>query len=211
VEFGAALEDAQRSGLAEADPTLDIEGHDAAHKLCILVTLAFGRSLSPSQVYTEGISKITLADISYARELGYTVKLLAIAKDHDDAIEARVHPTMIRTQHLLARVSGAFNAIYVYGDAGGRGYSRNRASASGRRANGCLSARLSTHYRPPRARQTDRRCRVRILLALHGERSAGGPRQNSDGPRQTRHFDRLGHPAGTWRRNHRSRRHAHPS
>ncbi|HZP44838.1 MAG TPA: homoserine dehydrogenase [Candidatus Binataceae bacterium] len=117
VEFGAALEDAQRSGLAEADPTLDIEGHDAAHKLCILVTLAFGRSLSPSQVYTEGISKITLADISYARELGYTVKLLAIAKDHDDAIEARVHPTMIRTQHLLARVSGAFNAIYVYGDA----------------------------------------------------------------------------------------------
>ncbi len=117
AEFADALKQAQRDGLAEADPTLDIEGHDAAHKLCLLVTLAFGVLLDPSQVHTEGISRITLADINYARELGYTIKLLAIAKDDDGAIEARVHPTMIPARHLLASVAGAFNAIYIHGEA----------------------------------------------------------------------------------------------
>ncbi|MGH7931726.1 MAG: homoserine dehydrogenase [Candidatus Binataceae bacterium] len=116
-EFAAALAEAQHQGLAEADPTLDIEGHDAAHKLCLLVTLAFGVLLKPAQVHTEGISRVTLADITYARELGYTIKLLAIAKDDDSAIEARVHPTMISSAHLLAGVSGAFNAIYIHGEA----------------------------------------------------------------------------------------------
>ncbi len=115
-EFAQALAQAQRDGLAEADPTLDIEGHDAAHKLCLLVTLAFGVRLKPAQVYTEGISQITLADINYARELGFTIKLLAIAKD-DGGIEARVHPTMIPSHHLLTGVSGAFNAIYVHSEA----------------------------------------------------------------------------------------------
>jgi homoserine dehydrogenase len=117
AEFADALAQAQASGLAEADPTLDIEGHDAAHKLCLLVTLAFGVSLKPSQVHTEGISRVTLADINYARELGYAIKLLAIAKDDNGAIEARVHPTMISRGHLLAGVSGAFNAIYVHSEA----------------------------------------------------------------------------------------------
>jgi homoserine dehydrogenase len=117
AEFADALAEAQRTGLAEADPTLDIEGHDAAHKLCLLVTLAFGTSLKPAQVYTEGISGIARADIDYARELGFTIKLLAIAKDDHGAIEARVHPTMIRSRHLLASVDGAFNAIYVDSEA----------------------------------------------------------------------------------------------
>jgi homoserine dehydrogenase len=117
AEFADALKQAQRDGLAEADPTVDIEGHDAAHKLCLLVTLAFGVLLEPAQVHTEGISRLTLADINYARELGYTIKLLAIAKDDDGAIEARVHPTMIPARHLLAGVSGAFNAIYIRGEA----------------------------------------------------------------------------------------------
>jgi homoserine dehydrogenase len=117
TEFGEALAVAQRSGLAEADPTLDIEGHDAAHKLCLLIALAFGSSLKPAQVHTEGISRVTGADIAYARELGYTIKLLAIAKDDDGAIEARVHPTMIPTRHLLASVGDAFNAIYVNSEA----------------------------------------------------------------------------------------------
>ena len=117
AEFAEALAVAQRSGLAEADPTLDIEGYDAAHKLCLLVTLAFGVSLKPAQVYTEGISRLTRADIAYARELGYTIKLLAIAKDDDGATEARVHPTMIPTRHLLASVGDAFNAIYVNSEA----------------------------------------------------------------------------------------------
>jgi homoserine dehydrogenase len=116
-EFSEALAEAQQLGLAEANPALDIEGHDAAHKLCLLVALAFGVLLKPAQVYTEGISRITQADIAYARELGYAIKLLAIAKDDDGAIEARVHPTMVPTGHLLARVSGAYNAIYIHGEA----------------------------------------------------------------------------------------------
>jgi homoserine dehydrogenase len=117
AEFETALKEAQRSGLAEADPTLDVEGHDAAHKLCLLVALAFGATLKPRQVYTEGITGITQADITYARELGYVIKLLAIAKNQDGAIEARVHSTMIPGDHVLARVSGAYNAIYIQGEA----------------------------------------------------------------------------------------------
>ena len=117
VEFGAALADAQDKGLAEKNPALDVEGHDSAHKLCLLVTLAFGVMVKPAQIYTEGITRITQADIAYARELGYAIKLLAIGKDDDGAIEARVHPTMIPQRHLLAGVGGAFNAIYIHGDA----------------------------------------------------------------------------------------------
>jgi homoserine dehydrogenase len=117
IEFGAALAEAQKSGIAEPDPTLDIEGNDAAHKLCLLVSLAFGVLLKPSQVHTEGITRVTRDDIAYARELGYAIKLLAIAKEDDGAIEARVHPTMISANHLLAGVGGAFNAIYIHGEA----------------------------------------------------------------------------------------------
>jgi len=117
IDFGDALKQAQRDGLAEANPTLDIEGHDAAHKLCLLVALAFGALLKPAQVYTEGISAVTQADIAYARDLGYAIKLLAIAKDDDGGIEARVHPTMVPKRHLLASVGGAFNAIYINGEA----------------------------------------------------------------------------------------------
>lgn len=117
VEFKTALAEAQRLGLAEANPALDVEGHDAAHKLCLLMTLAFGVLVKPSQVYTEGITRLTQSDIVYARELGYAIKLLAIAKDDNGAIEARVHPTMIPARHLLAGVGGAFNAIYIHGEA----------------------------------------------------------------------------------------------
>jgi homoserine dehydrogenase len=117
AEFADALKQAQRDGLAEADPSLDIDGLDAAHKLCLLITLAFGVLVEPQQVHTEGIASITRADIDYARELGYTIKLLAIAKDDNGGIEARVHPTMIAARHLLAGVAGAFNAIYIQGEA----------------------------------------------------------------------------------------------
>jgi homoserine dehydrogenase len=117
VEFGLALAEAQAKGLAEANPATDVEGHDSAHKLCLLVTLAFGVMVKPAQVYTEGITRITQSDIVYARELGYAIKLLAIGKDDDGAIEARVHPTMIPQRHLLASVGGAFNAIYVHSEA----------------------------------------------------------------------------------------------
>jgi homoserine dehydrogenase len=117
AEFADVLAAAQRSGLAEADPSLDVGGHDAAHKLCLLIALAFGVALKPSQVHTEGITRITLQDIGYARELGFTIKLLAIAKSDDGAIEARVHPTMVPSRHLLASVGGAYNAIYIQGEA----------------------------------------------------------------------------------------------
>jgi homoserine dehydrogenase len=117
AEFAEALAQAQRIGLAEANPALDVDGHDAAHKLCLLVALAFGVMLTPPQVHTEGIRHVTQADIAYARELGFTIKLLAIAKEDDGQIEARVHPTMIPARHLLAGVAGAFNAIYIQGEA----------------------------------------------------------------------------------------------
>lgn len=116
-EFSTVLKQAQRNGLAEADPTLDIDGHDAAHKLCLLVTLAFGVMLKPDQVYTEGISKIEPLDVACATELGFALKLLAIAKEEDGAIEARVHPTMTPASHLLSSVRDAFNAIYIQSEA----------------------------------------------------------------------------------------------
>jgi len=117
VEFADALRQAQSAGLAEANPALDIEGHDTAHKLCLLAALAFGAMLKPSEVHTEGITHITQTDIRFARELGFTIKLLAIAKNDDGAIEARVHPTMLPAHHVLASVGGAFNAIYIHGEA----------------------------------------------------------------------------------------------
>ncbi len=117
LDFDVALDHAREQGLAEADPSLDIEGHDAAHKLCLLVSLAFGSLVKPSQVYTEGITRIARADLRYAADLGYTVKLMAIAKDDSGAIEARVHPTMVPTRHVLASVGGAYNAIYIHGEA----------------------------------------------------------------------------------------------
>ena len=116
-DFATALAEAQAQGLAEADPTLDVEGHDAAQKLSLLVMLAFGAVCPPSEIYTEGIRGLSPIDIAFATELGYVIKLLAIAKDHGPAVEARVHPTMVRRTHLLADVRGAFNAIHVVGDA----------------------------------------------------------------------------------------------
>ena len=115
--FDDVLAEAQRLGLAEADPSTDIDGIDSAHKLAILTTLAFGVRPRFADIPTEGIRRIEAVDIAFARELGYTIKLLAIAKDHGRSIEARVHPTMIPNGHLLADVGGNFNAIFVRGAA----------------------------------------------------------------------------------------------
>lgn len=116
-EFSEALQEAKNKGYAEADPTLDIEGIDSAHKLVILANLAFGTPVSFDDLYTEGISKITPLDINFAREFGYKIKSLAIAKIVDEEIELRVHPTMIPEEYLISKVDGVFNAIYVVGDA----------------------------------------------------------------------------------------------
>jgi homoserine dehydrogenase len=114
-DFADVLADAQRLGLAEANPATDVEGADSAHKLALLTTLAFGVAPRVADIPTEGIRAVTAVDIAFARELGYTIKLLATARDGRDAIEAHVQPTMISNRHLLADVSGSFNAIFVRG------------------------------------------------------------------------------------------------
>jgi homoserine dehydrogenase len=118
-DFPSVLKEAQDLGYAEADPTFDVEGIDAAHKLTILAANAFGISLQFEKVYTEGISKITTADIAYAEELGYRIKHLGITRLTDKGIELRVHPTLISRQTLIANVNGVMNAVVVKGDSAG--------------------------------------------------------------------------------------------
>ena len=119
LSFEAALKDAQARGYAEADPTFDIEGVDASHKLTILAALAFGIPMQLKRCYVEGIQKLAAADIRYAEELGYRIKLLGIAKRVEKGIELRVHPTLIPARRLIANVEGVMNAILVKGDAVG--------------------------------------------------------------------------------------------
>jgi len=118
-EFGQALEEAQRLGFAEADPTADVEGHDAAAKLAILATIAFGTAVRDADVYREGIQRVTAQDIGFAAELGYALKLLAIAREQDGAVEARVHPAFLPLTHPLAAIGNELNAVFVRGDAVG--------------------------------------------------------------------------------------------
>ena len=117
--FADVLKEAQALGYAEADPTFDIEGIDAAHKATILASLAFGVPLSFEQAYIEGITKLESEDIKYAEQLGYRIKLLGIARRRPNGIELRVHPTLIPTKRLIANVEGAMNAVWVKGDAVG--------------------------------------------------------------------------------------------
>ena len=116
LDFSVVLKKAQELGYAEADPTKDIEGVDAAYKLAILATIAFGTEVRPENVYHEGIARLQARDFRYARELGYAIKLLAIAKRVGDSVEARVHPVFIPEDSLLAKIDGVYNAIHVEGD-----------------------------------------------------------------------------------------------
>lgn len=118
-DFNDVLLEAQQLGYAEADPTFDVEGIDAAHKLVILASLAFGIPLQFDKVYTEGISKISREDVHYAEELGYRIKHLGVARKTPAGVELRVHPTMIPEKRLIANVNGVMNAILVMGDAVG--------------------------------------------------------------------------------------------
>ena len=119
LPFATVLAEAQRLGYAEADPTFDVEGIDAAHKLTIMSALAFGSPMHFDQAYIEGISKLEAVDIKYAAQLGYRIKLLGITKRTENGIELRVHPTLITAKRLLANVEGAMNAVLVKGDAVG--------------------------------------------------------------------------------------------
>ncbi len=118
--FDEALKEAQRLGYAEADPTFDIEGIDAAHKLTILSAISFGIPMQFNRAYTEGISRLTRQDIRYAEELGYRIKLLGITRRTPRGIELRVHPTLIPARRLISNVEGVMNAILVKGDAVGQ-------------------------------------------------------------------------------------------
>ena len=119
LSFEEVLKEAQRLGYAEADPTFDIEGIDAAHKLTIMSAIAFGNSMSFDKAHIEGISKLDAVDIKYAEQLGYRIKLLGITKRTSEGVELRVHPTLIPSKRLIANVEGAMNAVLVKGDAVG--------------------------------------------------------------------------------------------
>ncbi|MCF6291723.1 MAG: homoserine dehydrogenase [Desulfobacterales bacterium] len=114
--FAEVLKEAQEKGFAEADPTYDVEGIDTAHKLAILMTMAYGMPVRLDDITIEGISRIKPMDIDFAREFGYRIKLLAISRNHGDHVEARVHPTLVPEKHLLASINGAYNAFYFTGD-----------------------------------------------------------------------------------------------
>ena len=119
LPFGAVLKEAQRLGYAEADPTFDVEGIDAAHKLTIMAAIAFGIPMRFDRAYVEGIGKLEAEDIRYAEQLGYRIKLLGITRRAANGIELRVHPTLVPAKRLLANVEGAMNAVLVRGDAVG--------------------------------------------------------------------------------------------
>jgi homoserine dehydrogenase len=130
ASFGDALREAQDLGYAEPDPTNDVEAWDAAYKLAILASLAFGAPIMPEQVWREGISQVSQRDILYAAEMGYRVKLLAIARLVDGQVEARVHPTLVHRGSMLASVDGSFNAVEVEGDLIGNALFYGRGAGS---------------------------------------------------------------------------------
>ena len=114
--FAEVLKDAQDKGFAEADPTYDVEGIDTAHKLAIIMTMAYGMTIRLDDISIEGISAIKPIDIAFAREFGYRIKLLAITRNHGEHVEARVHATMVPESHMLASINGAFNGVHFHGD-----------------------------------------------------------------------------------------------
>jgi homoserine dehydrogenase len=119
LSYSESLKEAQQKGFAEADPTLDVEGLDTVHKLSILMHLAYGAPLNPDVIFVEGITRVGPLDIAFAREFGYCIKLLAICQKEGKLLEARVHPTMIPKEHIMANVKGAYNALFIRGDSVG--------------------------------------------------------------------------------------------
>ncbi len=153
IEFSTALQAAQSLGYAEADPTSDIEGYDAAYKIAILSTIVFHTDVRPDDVYKEGISKISSRDFAYARELGYAIKLLAITKKEGETIQARVHPVFLPNNMLLSKVDGVFNAVQIEGDLTGRVILYGRGAGSEPTANVVVSDAI--HIAQNIARQTE--------------------------------------------------------
>lgn len=151
LDFKEALGLAQKKGYAEADPTLDIEGIDAAHKLAILIRFAFGGKVRFKDIYHEGISTISSEDIAFAREFGYKIKLLAIAKALEDGVEARVQPTLLPESHMLANVNGSFNAVMLHGDQTGDVLFYGRGAGSRPTASAVISDLVDVAMREERS------------------------------------------------------------
>jgi homoserine dehydrogenase len=149
LEFADALAEAKREGYAEADDSLDVDGHDTAHKAAVLAALAYGFWVHPDALYTEGLRRVEKQDLLYARKLGYRLKLLAIIRsDTDGAVEIRVHPTLIPQANLLASVHGVFNAVLVRGDVAGDTISYGRGAGGDPTASAVLSdlAQIASHF-----------------------------------------------------------------
>jgi homoserine dehydrogenase len=164
LEFKDALAEAKREGYAEADESLDVDGHDTAHKAAVLAALAYGFWVPPGQLYTEGLRAVEKQDILYARKLGYGLKLLAIIKtDRDGAVEVRVHPTLVPQSHVLASVSGVFNAVLVRGDVVGDTLYYGRGAGGDPTASAVLSdlAQIARHF------PQEQKCRNVGHEALH--------------------------------------------
>jgi homoserine dehydrogenase len=145
LEFSDALAEAKREGYAEADDSLDVDGHDTAHKAAVLAALAYGFWVRPEQLYTEGLRQVEKQDLGYARKLGYGLKLLAI---REGAVEVRVHPTLVPLSHVLASVSGVFNAVQVRGDVVGDTLYYGRGAGGDPTASSVLSdlAQIASHF-----------------------------------------------------------------
>ena len=172
LDFDVALKEAQKLGYAEADPTFDIEGVDAAHKVTLMSAIAFGVDVQFDKAYIEGITKLGSADIRYAEQLGYRIKLLGISKRTGTGVELRVHPTLIPAKRLIANVEGAMNAVVVQGDAVGTTLYYGKGAGSEPTASAVIAdlvdvARLHTadpHHRVPHlAFQPDAKSNLPIL------------------------------------------------
>jgi homoserine dehydrogenase len=172
ISFNEALRDAQKLGFAEKDPTFDIEGIDAAHKLCILARLAFSYPIGMKDIVIGGISKIEPIDIVFAREFGYKIKLLAMAKEVNGSIEARVEPAMIPITHPMSSVNGVFNAVYVVGDRVGPSLYYGKGAGGDPTGSAVVSDIVDMAFRM----ESDN-CHVRIP-AYHQEKRRQEPRES---------------------------------
>lgn len=175
LDFDSVLAEAQAKGYAEADPTADVGGFDAARKIAILASIAFGSRVSIDDVYVEGITAISTEDIAYAKELGYVIKLLAIAKDDERGIDVRVHPAFIPAKHPLASVHDVFNAIYIKGDAAGETMFYGRGAGGMPTASAVVSDIIDV------ARNIKHNANSRILCTCFTQKSFC-PVQNTESP-----------------------------
>ncbi len=202
-EFSEVLADAQKLGYAEADPSFDVDGIDAAHKLAILAALAFGRPVAFDAVHVEGIRRVSALDIAFAGELGYRIKLLGIARRTEHGIEARVHPCMVPQASPIARVDGVFNAVVAEGDFVGRVMLEGRGAGAGPTASAVVADLIDIARGPRdpglggcvrcalrRTVGTDGGACRRLLSAPDGGRPAGGDRRRDGGAARHRHFAR---------------------